>query len=507
MNYDNCSKNIFIIGPMGSGKSNFINWYLNKQIANSSDSHESVTKLINAYKFNDNFVIIDSPGADEESMKIYIKKALIGYRYLNCAIMTVDKIRLNQSLMNMLKYYGELFQTKLIFFVLFTKSCMEEITPEQSNFIDELKTYNIIIKKAWNFDHNFNDTNIKIKKMNQLNYDQNEKVRTELEYELEKCQPCFMCGYNELSESEMFVSRLISHIGMPLSKYIIKYDPTYNMTFVKGTETQIAKSFGALLFSGFLSGAVVVKDNIIVYSEKQIFRNDEHTYEEIITTLKTLPLNTSLIILRNYTGLFYCPFYKTQKTNNIICWIGSYMIDIQPQRGICKQYNDLFVIKERKKYTLYTQNHEFTDEVDCFYALGSPIKYIYTEKGFLSKSKEWNELPVEFNVENESKYICAFHFNNMNETSVEQKITLLCGVTKTTNIKGNLDIGCDFAYSAIKMAVEKSKTNEIQNCVTIEINLISPPKTKQCVQQKIVFYGEDIALSQEYKFECCSKHS
>ena len=141
------------IGRSNVGKSSLINALVNRKNLAKTSGKPGKTQLINHFKINDSWFLVDLPGygyastskANREMFKEMINKYLLNRKNLICLFVLLD-IRHNPQSID-LEFMGKMGQEKIPFVMVFTKS--DKIS--QTQISKNIKLYKTEMLKQWEY--------------------------------------------------------------------------------------------------------------------------------------------------------------------------------------------------------------------------------------------------------------------------------------------------------------------------------------------------------------------
>ena len=141
------------IGRSNVGKSSLINALVNRKNLAKTSGKPGKTQLINHFKINDSWFLVDLPGygyastskANREMFKEMINKYLLNRKNLICLFVLLD-IRHNPQSID-LEFMGKMGQEKIPFVMVFTKS--DKIS--QTQIRKNIKLYKTEMLKQWEY--------------------------------------------------------------------------------------------------------------------------------------------------------------------------------------------------------------------------------------------------------------------------------------------------------------------------------------------------------------------
>ena len=141
------------IGRSNVGKSSLINALVNRKNLAKTSGKPGKTQLINHFKINDSWFLVDLPGygyastskTNREMFKEMINKYLLNRKNLICLFVLLD-IRHNPQSID-LEFMGKMGQEKTPFVMIFTKS--DKIS--QTQISKNIKLYNTEMLKQWEY--------------------------------------------------------------------------------------------------------------------------------------------------------------------------------------------------------------------------------------------------------------------------------------------------------------------------------------------------------------------
>ena len=155
--YKLCPKEIHpeyaFIGRSNVGKSSLINALVNRKNLAKTSGKPGKTQLINHFKINDSWFLVDLPGygyastskTNREMFKEMINKYLLNRKNLICLFVLLD-IRHNPQSID-LEFMGKMGQEKIPFVMIFTKS--DKIS--QTQISKNIKLYKTEMLKQWEY--------------------------------------------------------------------------------------------------------------------------------------------------------------------------------------------------------------------------------------------------------------------------------------------------------------------------------------------------------------------
>ena len=141
------------IGRSNVGKSSLINALVNRKNLAKTSGKPGKTQLINHFKINDSWFLVDLPGygyastskANREMFKEMINKYLLNRKNLICLFVLLD-IRHNPQSID-LEFMEKMGQEKIPFVMVFTKS--DKIS--QTQISKNIKLYKTEMLKQWEY--------------------------------------------------------------------------------------------------------------------------------------------------------------------------------------------------------------------------------------------------------------------------------------------------------------------------------------------------------------------
>ena len=141
------------IGRSNVGKSSLINALVNRKNLAKTSGKPGKTQLINHFKINDSWFLVDLPGygyastskTNREMFKEMINKYLLNRKNLICLFVLLD-IRHNPQSID-LEFMGKMGQEKTPFVMVFTKS--DKIS--QTQISKNIKLYKTEMLKQWEY--------------------------------------------------------------------------------------------------------------------------------------------------------------------------------------------------------------------------------------------------------------------------------------------------------------------------------------------------------------------
>ena len=141
------------IGRSNVGKSSLINALVNRKNLAKTSGKPGKTQLINHFKINDSWFLVDLPGygyastskTNREMFKEMINKYLLNRKNLICLFVLLD-IRHNPQSID-LEFMGKMGQEKIPFVMIFTKS--DKIS--QTQISKNIKLYKTEMLKQWEY--------------------------------------------------------------------------------------------------------------------------------------------------------------------------------------------------------------------------------------------------------------------------------------------------------------------------------------------------------------------
>ena len=141
------------IGRSNVGKSSLINALVNRKNLAKTSGKPGKTQLINHFKINDSWFLVDLPGygyastskTNREMFKEMINKYLLNRKNLICLFVLLD-IRHNPQSID-LEFMGKMGQEKIPFVMVFTKS--DKIS--QTQISKNIKLYKTEMLKQWEY--------------------------------------------------------------------------------------------------------------------------------------------------------------------------------------------------------------------------------------------------------------------------------------------------------------------------------------------------------------------
>ena len=141
------------IGRSNVGKSSLINALVNRKNLAKTSGKPGKTQLINHFKINDSWFLVDLPGygyastskTNREMFKEMINKYLLNRKNLICLFVLLD-IRHNPQSID-LEFMGKMGQEKIPFVMIFTKS--DKIS--QTQISKNKKLYKTEMLKQWEY--------------------------------------------------------------------------------------------------------------------------------------------------------------------------------------------------------------------------------------------------------------------------------------------------------------------------------------------------------------------
>jgi len=141
------------IGRSNVGKSSLINALVNRKNLAKTSGKPGKTQLINHFKINDNWFLVDLPGygyastskTNREMFKDIINKYLLNRKNLICLFVLLD-IRHNPQSID-LEFMEKMGQEKIPFVMVFTKS--DKIS--QTQISKNIKLYKTEMLKQWEY--------------------------------------------------------------------------------------------------------------------------------------------------------------------------------------------------------------------------------------------------------------------------------------------------------------------------------------------------------------------
>jgi len=141
------------IGRSNVGKSSLINALVNRKNLAKTSGKPGKTQLINHFKINDNWFLVDLPGygyastskTNRKMFKEMINKYLLNRKNLICLFVLLD-IRHNPQSID-LEFMGKMGQKKIPFIMVFTKS--DKIS--QTQISKNIKLYKTEMLKQWEY--------------------------------------------------------------------------------------------------------------------------------------------------------------------------------------------------------------------------------------------------------------------------------------------------------------------------------------------------------------------
>ena len=141
------------IGRSNVGKSSLINALVNRKNLAKTSGKPGKTQLINHFKINDSWFLVDLPGygyastskTNREMFKEMINKYLLNRKNLICLFVLLD-IRHNPQSID-LDFMGKMGQEKIPFVMVFTKS--DKIS--QTQISKNIKLYKTEMLKQWEY--------------------------------------------------------------------------------------------------------------------------------------------------------------------------------------------------------------------------------------------------------------------------------------------------------------------------------------------------------------------
>ena len=155
--YKLCPKEIHpeyaFIGRSNVGKSSLINALVNRKNLAKTSGKPGKTQLINHFKINDSWFLVDLPGygyastskTNRKMFKEMINKYLLNRKNLICLFVLLD-IRHNPQSID-LEFMGKMGQEKIPFVMVFTKS--DKIS--QTQISKNIKLYKTEMLKQWEY--------------------------------------------------------------------------------------------------------------------------------------------------------------------------------------------------------------------------------------------------------------------------------------------------------------------------------------------------------------------
>ena len=153
--YKLCPKEIYpeyaFIGRSNVGKSSLINALVDKKNLAKISGKPGKTQLINHFKINDNWFLVDLPGygyastskTNREIFKVMINKYILNRKNLICLFVLLDIRHEPQSID--LEFMKKIGQEKIPFVMVFTKS--DKIS--QTQISKNIKHYKTTMLKQW----------------------------------------------------------------------------------------------------------------------------------------------------------------------------------------------------------------------------------------------------------------------------------------------------------------------------------------------------------------------
>ena len=141
------------IGRSNVGKSSLINALVNRKNLAKTSGKPGKTQLINHFKINDSWFLVDLPGygyastskTNRKMFKEMINKYLLNRKNLICLFVLLD-IRHNPQSID-LEFMGKMGQEKIPFVMIFTKS--DKIS--QTQISKNIKLYKTEMLKQWEY--------------------------------------------------------------------------------------------------------------------------------------------------------------------------------------------------------------------------------------------------------------------------------------------------------------------------------------------------------------------
>ena len=141
------------IGRSNVGKSSLINALVNRKNLAKTSGKPGKTQLINHFKINDSWFLVDLPGygyastskTNRKMFKEMINKYLLNRKNLICLFVLLD-IRHNPQSID-LEFMGKMGQEKIPFVMVFTKS--DKIS--QTQISKNIKLYKTEMLKQWEY--------------------------------------------------------------------------------------------------------------------------------------------------------------------------------------------------------------------------------------------------------------------------------------------------------------------------------------------------------------------
>ena len=141
------------IGRSNVGKSSLINSLVNRKNLAKTSGKPGKTQLINHFKINDSWFLVDLPGygyastskTNRKMFKEMINKYLLNRKNLICLFVLLD-IRHNPQSID-LEFMGKMGQEKIPFVMIFTKS--DKIS--QTQISKNIKLYKTEMLKQWEY--------------------------------------------------------------------------------------------------------------------------------------------------------------------------------------------------------------------------------------------------------------------------------------------------------------------------------------------------------------------